>query len=88
MDTDTIASINDTAQLAVATLDRHNVNYTSLIVESDSFTITVEKLFKIVVTTRTVLDSNGSESLSYSVCGLPGTTNPDKVADTIVNILR
>ena len=88
MDTDTITSINDTAQLAVATLDRHNINYTSLIVESDSFTITVEKLFKIVVTTRTVLDSNGSESLSYSVCGLPETTNPDKVADSILNILR
>lgn len=88
METDTITPINDTAQLAVATLDRHNVNYTSLIIDSDSFTITVEKLFKIVVTTRTVLDSNGSESLSYIVCGLPGTTNPDKVADTIVKILR
>lgn len=88
MDTDTITSINDTAQLAVATLDRHNINYTSLIVDSDSFTITVKTLFKIVVTTRTVLDSNGSESLSYSVCGLPGTTSPDKVADTIVKILR
>lgn len=88
MDTDTITSVNETAQLAIATLDRHNINYTSLIVDSDSFTITVEKLFKIVVTTRTVLDSNGSESLSYSVCGLPGTTSPDKVADTIVKILR
>ena len=88
MDTDTITPINDTAQLAVATLDSYNINYTSLIVDSDSFTITVEKLFKIVVTSETVLDSNGSESLSYSVCGLPGTTNPDKVADSILNILR